>query len=424
MQLSVEILDHIFSFLEPLGPHRKTLIACSKDPVLSPIVERHLYCHVNVDINGGLDMNSNYAFELDHLSKLVSEDPRILYYVRILQIRVQYDLPWRQHSDMKRLDEFANTLLMFPALQCITLASHQNWIWPNVFRAALEDRLNLPTVKEFYLAGGNMPYFSFLDNCKNIRKLTLSALSGLPNTQGRFCASALPQLHSLRLLTPINSSSLLSWVKLHINELRSLQYAFSFGEDLSDLFRVCSRTLTNLDVNLETSQCMIHLSSDKHNATLILDCTTYTFQTGQTSINPLPEISPIPANLKQLTIRTAVLVGYRLSNMPQYWSSWLPAAAEMTKLFISSLQHLIVDVNLNYASSADLTLVDFSPLAVLGAAALSIPRIDLYVHTNILPPELIRAQVLSSLEEYEDIARAIKDGVLVIHSEETTPDVS
>jgi hypothetical protein len=55
-----------------------------------------------------------YTFELD---RLVSENPRILYYVRILQIRFQYDgRPWRKLSDMKRLDEFANTLLMFPVL--------------------------------------------------------------------------------------------------------------------------------------------------------------------------------------------------------------------------------------------------------------------------------------------------------------------
>jgi len=40
MRFAVEILDLIFSFLS--SDHR-TLLACMKDPILSPIVKRHLY---------------------------------------------------------------------------------------------------------------------------------------------------------------------------------------------------------------------------------------------------------------------------------------------------------------------------------------------------------------------------------------------
>lgn len=74
------------------------------------------------------------------------------------------------------------------------------------------------------------------------------------------------------------------------------------------------------------------------------------------------------------------------------------------------------------AEVVDLANVNFSPLAVLGAASLSIPRIDLYAHTGKLPAEVIHARLLSSLEKCEDAARAIKEDVLVIHPEETAPD--
>jgi len=70
-------------------------------------------------------------------------------------------------------------------------------------------------------------------------------------------------------------------------------------------------------------------------------------------------------------------------------------------------------------SASNLAEVDFSPLAVLGTA---IPRIGLYVHTNILPSTVTLARLLSSLMDYDGIMRSIKEGKLVIHSEKTAPD--
>ncbi len=164
IQLSVEILDHIFSFLVS---HRETLITCSKDRVLSPIVERHLYYHVIVHFGHETTDDSNYAFKPDCLSKLISKNPRILYYVRILQIRVEFkDCPRRKHPYMKLLDEFANTLLMFPVLECIILTYSMDYDmeFPDVFQAALVDRLSCPTVKELHLEGlgGQRIPFSYL----------------------------------------------------------------------------------------------------------------------------------------------------------------------------------------------------------------------------------------------------------------------
>ena len=99
--------------------------------------------------------------------------------------------------------------------------------------------------------------------------------------------------------------------------------------------------------------------------------------------------------------------------------SYLPATAEIINLFVSSLQHLILDINIDiYHTYSNLAKVDFSPLTVLGAAALSIPHIDLYVHINILPSHVTLAQLLFSLEDCEDITRSINEGILITHSEE------
>jgi hypothetical protein len=246
MQLSVEILDHIFGFLVS---HRETLIACSKDPVLSPIIERHLYYHLNVHF-GKRRSDADDAFERDDLSKLVSENPRILCYVRILELQV---------VSPRLLDGFADTLLKFPALECVVLnpTYEHNWCeWSDVFRAALEDRLSLPTVKEVHIQDFAILPISLLDGLKNVKNLSLPGSSFVE----RFHASGstLPQLESLRLSIRFISTTLLPWIKLHIKELQSLKCKFFMGQ-LSELLRVCSGTLNTLDVDFEHSQCMVQL---------------------------------------------------------------------------------------------------------------------------------------------------------------------
>ena len=252
MRLSVEILDHIFSFLVS---HQETLIACSKDSLLSPIVERHLYYKVIVHIGRG-QFNSNYvnAFKPNLLSKIVSENPRILRYVRILEIHVEFRSS-QSEAHMEVLDEFAKTLLMFPVLECIMLTSPpflQDWHWPNVFRGALEDRLNLRTLKELHLTGSKDLPFTVLENCKNIEDLSLL---GTFEAEGLVGVSTLPHLKSLNLSTRFISSSLLTWLKLHITELQSLKSASASMYELPELFGECSGTLNKLEVDLTDTDC-------------------------------------------------------------------------------------------------------------------------------------------------------------------------
>ena len=257
MQFPVEILDHIFSFLVS---SRETLVALSKDPVLSSIVERHVYYQLVVHI--GQPTFHSCSFEPDRLSKVVSKNPRILNYVRILQIEIGIDRPSNPKMEevqaiRTQLDEFAKTLRLFPVLECITLTTSINreWYWSGAFRAALEGRLNLPTVKEVRLAGDSRFPSSLLDNRENITNLSFSALTLVTEGQD---LTKLPELQSLTLSTHFMSSELLSWIKLHISDLKSLKYTYAAISGLwplSEMLGVCSQTLKKLDISLVDSKC-------------------------------------------------------------------------------------------------------------------------------------------------------------------------
>jgi len=260
MKLSVEILDHIFSFL---GLNNlETLRACSEDPVLSPIVERHLFYSLIVSINHRW-VDPYYTFKPDMLSKLVSDNPRILYHVRLLRIDIQ------READGP-FEEFAKTLVKFPVLEYIVLTasnSQDSATWPDVFRAALEDRLNLPTIKGVHLIGKHFP-LSLFDKCKNMKKLCLLASHG---GEGQDLFEIQPKLRSLTMCTGNISPPFLAWIKLNIKELQSLKCGLALSEGqklLSEFLGVCSESLKELDINLAETSCKIYFFSfDGHTLT-------------------------------------------------------------------------------------------------------------------------------------------------------------
>jgi len=173
------------------------------------------------------------------------------------------------------------------------------------------------------------------------------------------------------------------------------------------LLRVCSETLRKLEIDLREFEC----NDDSDYLFECNDCSDSLF------FSPPLELSPVPPNIQRLTIRTEILACHRwcLSN--------LPAAAEVVNQIVLPPGDLILDIDITlYSDLSDLTTIDISPLSVLGAASLSIARINLYVHTGILQPAITRAQLTSMLEIYEDILRAVKAGVLVIHPGKNAPD--
>jgi hypothetical protein len=259
MRFSVEILDHIFSFLVS---HRSTLFGCSNDPVLSPIIERQLFYHTTVGFATGM---LDCTFEPSRLSKIVSKSPRILTYVRILEIKVETDRSGYQDLGIqKQQDDFAETLLLFPLLECIILTTPKSrmWEWPDVFRAALEERLSLPTVKDVHFVGNQDVPFSLIGNCKNIENLllegTFEALDGDEDEESDSETLA-PVSGPLQLKSLTLFSHSLPAEALHIKKLQSLKYAEAAVGDLSKLLGVCSGTLKELDIDLTYSQCKAHV---------------------------------------------------------------------------------------------------------------------------------------------------------------------
>jgi hypothetical protein len=158
----------------------------------------------------------------------------------------------------------------------------------------------------------------------------------------------------------------------------------------------------------------------------LLDSTNYSFVTGKIKDIALGQLSPIPPKLQQLTIRAPILIDNEfdedlISTPKQCWS-YLPAVADIIYSFIPPPQHLIVDIKIHlFDFNSNLANIDFSPLAALGTAALSISHIDLYIHTDNLPPEVTHAQILSSLADYEDVMGSIMEGTLIIHPERAAP---
>src|SRR6266571_291149 len=102
----------------------------------------------------------------------------------------------------------------------------------------------------------------------------------------------------------------------------------------------------------------------------------YKFQTGETLLHYSLEPLPIPYNSQQLTLRTSIRLTCDSDRNPRCRCSSLAAGVETLKSFISSPQHLVLDIDIKLETILDLTNVDFGPLvAVLGTLP---PWIDLY----------------------------------------------
>jgi hypothetical protein len=310
MGLPFDILDRILSLLVS---HPESLTACLDIPALAPIAEKYFFYRIPVRIG------SNNSFMPRQFAEYVSTYPRILSYARILEIKAEFNHDVANDQIVTQLlDEFSDSLLMFRALECIILSTTQGgWRWSTTFRAALEDRLKIPTVKEVHLVGSRDFPPSIFDSCKNIENLSLS---GVFFSENQFNASPLPQLKSLTLDTFFISSSLLAWITRHISELRSLKFQGPSVWILPQLLEVCSGTLNKLDINNDEKMGKSALLRWSHCYTDI-------------SVGMTPRNYP---NLQQLTIRTTILL--ENDEEDTYCNSRLPEALEVIESLYSISQ--------------------------------------------------------------------------------------
>ena len=240
MEIPVEVLDHIFGFLKS---HPRSLLACSNaHPSLAQIVGRHLYHHIVIIHSTlcyppDLDYRSGYKFDSSHMTRLLSDTPRIADYVRILELPVAGDF----------LEHIAPILSRFHAIQCVKLTFCADVVEiPQRFKTALEDCLRLPTLQEVHIA--NLPRFpiSILNDMSNITRLSLS--ESLERSTSIDCP--FPQLKSLSLSAfDLHNLSLhLTWAK-HM-KLQSFAFDYSNEEIIEKFLRICSDTLENLDCSM------------------------------------------------------------------------------------------------------------------------------------------------------------------------------
>lgn len=240
-RVPVEVLDHIFSFIKS---DSGSLSACSSaHPMFAQIVERYFYHHIVIipSTSYPSDHLSGYTLELSHIIKLLSDIPKIVDYVHILEFR-------RFHS----IEDIAPIMFKFHAVQCIKLTFRPNpgmSSMPRHFKTALEDCLRSPALREVHIVDLRYRFpITILNDLPNITRLSLSG-SFEPSTcciDGPF-----PRLESFSLsrFTLCSRPGNFHWGN-HIVRLRSFTCEYSNEEFLQKFLQKCSDTLENLDFSM------------------------------------------------------------------------------------------------------------------------------------------------------------------------------
>ena len=156
------------------------------------------------------------------------------------------------------------------------------------------------------------------------------------------------------------------------------------------------------------------------------DGTRYYIDSGRVSdANTPPEPLINLSSLRYLQHLTIRVVTYRdcfvnLADedgsrfLQEFCVSCLPTAAKILKT-ASSLQHITIEILVN--SYGVWHLIDFSPLTMLAEASAPFHHIDLYIMVPFV-------EIYPKLARYEGLKKLIKQGILIIHAEQTAPGIS
>jgi len=270
MNLPVEVIDHIFSFLQS---DPASLRACSKaHPSLSQLAEPHLYSYILLKAGGD---SSDQGFWPSNLAKLLSKRPHIARYIRSLEIQVftnpDFDGVVRLH-----LKEISNILPMLLALRQIaldhssTLLSFQWETQPESFRLAFLACLRLPSMQDVSLTFvAQFPFTSLLnDECKLLRELTLQSCTWRTShtnvvTDGSSHPPRRLPFESLCFGDHDGEADreFIDWAATCLLQLRSLKFYSDEYDSLPKLLASCSTTLVNLSLGFHVGrECMFLLT--------------------------------------------------------------------------------------------------------------------------------------------------------------------
>jgi len=245
--LPLDITDYIFSFLQS---EPDALEACSiAHYTFSQLVERHLYAHIAFDRDNFYHCSSTKQLDV---SQILSKKPHIANHIRNLDIYISsFSLEARII-----LDKISSSLALFPQLQKIKLALTGSGVFwkdlPQKFRSAFIKCLHLPSMTEVCIGESNFSLAMFND-CKSIKKLTLDKLVDCHDPGAHSAYYPQPEVLSIFHCDPPCFLNIIPWAKSHFSRLHSLKFRLSRESDLfllPNLLKLCSNTLTSLDLEL------------------------------------------------------------------------------------------------------------------------------------------------------------------------------
>ena len=169
MALPTELLDHILSFLQS---DKAALRACAEShPLLSQLTEPYLYAHISL-WTCLQHPNSNH-FGTSKLARLLSDSPRVVHYIRKLDISIYGKYLSTVDHRLKEISAFLPRLL---ELTSISLSSTYSWErLPAYFCQAFWTALRSPSVQHVSISRViNFPLLNVLtrEECK-ITQLTI-----------------------------------------------------------------------------------------------------------------------------------------------------------------------------------------------------------------------------------------------------------
>jgi len=247
MMFPPEIFGEIFSFLTS---EASVLVACSQaHPIFAQLIEPTLYAHVMVHNHRANDDKHHLSFKPNQLSALLSDNPRIVNYLRSLCVDV-----FQFGSDDEASKELIAILpgLKLERIRLTHSYGTNDWrSFPITFRTAFVACISTSSMKEIYLDNiSEFPLSSFAD-CAGLKRLTLFRMA-VPLLDSSF---NFPQLEVLKLSDWTMGGpcqDLFSWLLTHACRLRSLTLA-TYRDDvmcafLPRLVAICSTSLVNLSI--------------------------------------------------------------------------------------------------------------------------------------------------------------------------------
>ena len=155
MRLSIEVVDHILSFLQS---DPVSLKACYEShPLLSQLAQRHRFTHVV--LNNDL-FPPEFAFRPSDFSKVIHRHPHIATYVRSIELEVAI-YP----------SELSSILPMVTLLKKVKLCGKLDPCWdeiPEHFCQAFLDCVHLPSMEDVSILQVSRFPLSALNNVKRL----------------------------------------------------------------------------------------------------------------------------------------------------------------------------------------------------------------------------------------------------------------